>query len=197
MNLFPIDQPYIPVSNCRFCHMNYIDESELDKRMSDDRNACNMIVEHKPYYNGGRKKAEHKIDKIVPIMKPVVGALAWSQGVNKTAKEFDISRQRVYELKNARSCHGVTDHELKDKISEIRGNVADVALQKTLALMGLVDPATLAGSKARDIISIAKDTSVIYKNVAEQDSGPKDNVAKVVIIAPAPKDPEKYEIIDV
>lgn len=177
--------------------MNYIDEKELASRLANERNGCNVIVEHKPYYNGGRKTAEHKIDKILPIMKPVVGALAWSEGVNKTAREFDISRQRVYELKNARSCHGITDHELKDKISELRGSVADVALQTTLALMGLVDPSKLSGSKPQDIISIAKDTSVIYKNVADQDTGPRDNVAKVVIIAPTPKDPEKYEIIDI
>lgn len=177
--------------------MNYIDQKELDSRMADERNASNIIVEHKPYYNGGRKAEKDKVDKIIPIMKPVVGALAWSNGVNKTARDFDISRQRVYELKNARSCHGVTDHELKEKISELRGNAADIALQQTLALMGLVDPKSLKDAKAREIIAIAKDTSIIYKNVSEQDQGPRDNIAKVVIIAPTPKDPEKYELIEV
>lgn len=176
--------------------MNYIDQTELERRLIDERNASNIIVEHKPYYNGGIRSEKHR-QKIIPIMKPVVGALAWSQGVNKTAREFDLTRQRVYELKNARSCHGVTDHKLKEDIQELRQNAASIALQTTLALMGLVDPNTLTNKPAREIISIAKDTSVIYKNMSDASDAPKDNVAKVVIIAPSPKDPEKYEVIDI
>jgi len=183
--------------------MNYIDQKELAKRMSSEQNASNdpriVEVQHKPYFNGGRKKAEHRIDKILPIMKPVVGALAWSEGVNNTARQFDITRQRVYELKNARSCHGVTDHELKKQISEIRQEAAQTALQRTLALMGLVDISRVEKEnlKSHQIIAIAKDTSVIYKNMTDASDAPKDNVAKVVIIAPSPKDPEKYEMLEV
>jgi hypothetical protein len=179
--------------------MNYIDKEELDKRLSSERNGSNIIVEHVPYYNGGRKKAEHKVDKILPIMKPVVGALAWTEGVNKTAEAFGITRQRVYELKNARSCHGVTDQDLKAKIDDIRREVSKTALQNTLAFMGLADPSKIEQEKLKikDIIALAKDTSVIYKNMSSDSDAPKDNVAKVVIIAPSPKDPESYEIIDV
>jgi hypothetical protein len=179
-----------------------INDEDKNKRLASDENLLNRLAKRAARVGNsllispetlGRKP---EIPNIPPLIKEIAATTA-SCGIatnKEMARSFGISAQTV---SNVRSGVGIANKDIQKKIDENLGQIRDVAIDRLMQSLGLMDDEKLANTKARDLSSIAANLSkVIDKSLPRADTNPLSGV-QVIFYSPRMKDISDYEVIDI
>jgi len=128
------------------------------------------------------------------IVRTTIGLLAvdGSTTSQQIQKEFGLTKNQIIGAKNSKK------RSIQEKLQRGRDKVSELAIDKLMDTLGLLDPGTLLDAKPKDLANVAASLSKVVSSMRniEQD---KDNDAKVnvVIYAPERKDINSYSVIDV
>lgn len=114
------------------------------------------------------------------------------------ADKFGISKSSVDAYKNgATSCatYNNPDRQLKQVVDNKRNEISNAARGRLSAALEALTDDKIAGSKARDIASIAKDMSGVVKNMEPQ-VAPHNNT-QVIVYRPRMRDEDEFDVITV
>lgn len=178
-------------------------EAQALARLNDPRNLLNReenSVHVKELRNGKVicRDGGGSVTKIGPITKKIIAAVAIESGDKKgTAEAFNLSRQAVTNISNAKSADGKKpDVEIKDFVEKRRESAAEIALTKTMEAFNLITGDKLSKASARDLASIAKDSASVYDKLSGRGVGAGAGV-KINIYAPQIRDSKDYDVIEV
>lgn len=176
------------------------DNAEASELLENSENLVNKLgirpiqIEHlnirKFRHTGSKGK------KVPSELRPLIAALATVEGTTQTAKDFGTALPTVNNFKHGKSSNDVPDAKLESDTAKILGTVRDLAADRLLAAIGLLDNDRLAGvTKATEISAIAANLSRVVEKVTpklDQTNGPVFHV-----YAPELRTLDRYEVIDV
>jgi len=179
-----------------------LSEEDKDQRLSSEDNLLNRLAARANRAGNsliiapealGRKP---EIPNIPPLIKEIAATTAAAGlATNKEmADSFGISAQTV---SNVRSGRGDDNKEIQKKLHENLGQIRDVAIDRLMKSLGLMDDEKLANTKARDLSSVAANLSkVIDKSMPKSTDSPLSGV-QVIFYSPRMKDIKDFEVIDI
>jgi len=111
---------------------------------------------------------------------------------------FGVQEQVVSNFKNGKNANGSSASEDRKiahgkRVEEIR----DLALEKTMAALGLIDKAKLENLEAKDLGKFAKDMASVYGSLAPKDVGDNKAPIQLLVYAPKVQSEDRYKIVDV
>lgn len=145
----------------------------------------------------GRGSVEEKPESLRKIIseEAINGAPA-----SEIAKAFDVSPSSISAYKNGATSTASYDSpspSLTNHNNGIRDRIINRANGKIMTALKSLTSEKINDAKARDIASIAKDMSVVVKNMTpEQSNGPQNNV-QFVLFAPRMKQEDEFAAITV
>ena len=208
--------PNISVSlwqdNCMF-----IDEDELQSRLSTDQNLVNQIQSRNPTPSRTGPISEPRplfeIDRCGSGRTPgavnrtteereAIGTLGQMNTLQDTADMTGASVSQVHAYRNGYNTTGRRNHdkELEAGVKKNVGKIRDAAIDRMLSSMNLITDEKLKEvKKATDLATIAATLGKVAQlGIPKQESsGQSDNRVQIVVYAPAIKDEERYETVDV
>lgn len=120
-------------------------------------------------------------------------------GTLETAREYGINKDTVSAYKNGHRTTGIgrekVDTSLTKKVNETKELISGAAQNKLQIAIDALTDQKIGTAKARDIAGIAKDMSVIVKNMLT-DSPLVDN-RQVHIYQPRLREEDDFEVIEV
>lgn len=133
-----------------------------------------------------------------------IRALAAEESLNGTSAKviagaFGISESSISAYKkNATSTttYDKPNEELKKSNDSVREKITSGARSKLMLALDAITEENISGAKVKDIASIAKDMSVVMKNI--EPAGPLvQNNQQVIIYRPRARDEDEFETITV
>lgn len=175
-------------------------QEEIDERLADPENLLNVLgikpPEIKHINIRDFRHTGSKGKKVPKELRPVIAAISKVEGSTETAKLFNIAVPTANNLQHGRSSNGILDRVLEKDTHKILGTVKELAADRLLAAIGLLDDDRLSSvSKATELSAIAANLSRVVEKVTpknDQSQGPVFHV-----YAPELKSLDKYEVIDV
>ena len=180
-----------------------ISKDEAEQRLN---NKSNTLVKHGTVWlgsnghilNGERASNVKKLDDNTKLL---VGALAQIVPHAQVGREFGLNQHRVGQIANGkvdgdREKGYFKDKDFAAKLEDIKSSVTERALNKVMDTLGLVTNEKLEKIPVQEIATVAKDISVIVRNVTGNDVS-RPNVAQVILFAPNTRKEESYESIEV
>lgn len=175
-------------------------EEEAQERLESPKNILNLVPRkkgnnHLNILGAGRRNGDYNLN---PFVRALLGAAAHLDTAKSVAREFNVSREHVANLK-----HGIIDRpsgvreDLAEAIEQIKKPIHETAADLVAKTLGLItDDKLEAVDKVKDLTAIAKDLShVVEKTSPRSESGTKVNV---VIYKPEPmKSADFGEVIEV
>lgn len=181
------------------------EKDAIDRLLSSD-NLANQgkIV---PYFRGGRgKDGEKRGSANLPdSLKITIGALAVASGnKSEVARTFGLDPDHVIDFTAGRKdvrqgdkVVNVYDEKMKSAIEGKASEISDVAEDKLLKFLGIVEPANAEGLSEREKVKIARDMSQIVKNVRPEQAMTVNQNAQVIVFSANPKSEKDYEVMTV
>jgi hypothetical protein len=173
---------------------------EAEARLSSSSNiatrfSCNPEIQMGPIQEAQvismpKKGREFGKSNMPTFLRTQIAVLSHFENQKDVAKEFSTTQPHVSNIKN-----GKHEQDL-DAVEQVLGKVRDVALEKLMASMGLLDSDKLSACSARDLSGIAANMSkVVEKTLPKQ----QNQVAQVnlVIYAPAQKEESSFRTIEI
>lgn len=117
----------------------------------------------------------------------------------KIADQFGISKSSVDAYKNgatSTASYNQPDNSLGESNKTIREAISDQARSRLSSALEQITDDKLIGCKVKDVASIAKDMSVIVKNMEPQGPVNQQNT-QVIIYKPRMRDEDEFDIITV
>lgn len=105
----------------------------------------------------------------------------------KSYKSGDIGRQGLANM----------SLEKQEKHAARVKEVRDLALEKTMAALGLIDGAKLENLEAKDLGKFAKDMAGVYNSLAPKDAGDNRAPIQLLVYAPQVQTEDRYKVVDV
>lgn len=173
--------------------MLVISDQELDKELSK--------LNNKPIQSEiiDIKHGRGPVTEVPSSLRKVIAEEAIVNGHSEEiAKQFGISKSSVDSYK-----HGATstasynnpDTELNDHVTSIKSDITNNARSKLLAALESLTPEKLEAVKARDAASIAKDMSVVIKNMEPDSEARRGPDTQYIVYAPQFKKESVFETI--
>lgn len=168
-------------------------EKELDKPKEIEQKREIKIVD----INRGRTIGKTEIPN--EIRKEIANeALTSNKTGIEIAEEYNVSQSSVSAYK-----HGATstttyhnqNNELNKHVSNVKSEISDNARNRLMMALNEITPDKVRDSKLKDIASIARDMSVVAKNM-EPPAGINVN-NQVVVYRPKLRDEDDYDVITV
>lgn len=176
------------------------DNQEADETLSSGDNLRNKLglrpleIQHlniRTFRHTGSKGK-----KLPKELRPVVAALASVEGTTQTAKDFDLALPTVNNLKHGRTSNDKPSEDLEKDTAKILGTVRELAANRLLAAIGLLDGDRLAGiSKATELSAVAANLSRVVEKVTPKSDDSRAPIFHVY--APELKSLDRYEVLDV
>lgn len=132
---------------------------------------------------------------IPPEARPLVAALAMTEGVKKTSEIFGVGKDQIANIRDGKGWDGYQRPERVEEVKKVKEVVSELALEKLQDSLGLITHESLKDLSPKKLVSIGKDISIIVKNVSGEQQN--QNIAQVILFAPNQRDEKKYETIDV
>lgn len=176
-----------------------LDSNEsADEKVNDPNNLVNLLGLAKPaiqHLDIRKFRFTGSKGRTIPKeLRPIIAAVAHVDGSTKTAREFGISEVQANELKHGRGSVGHPNAELKRETGKILDNVKELAAERLLAAVGLLDDDRLAGvQKAAELSAIAANLSRVVEKVTPKET---HNPAIFHVYAPQLKSLDKYEVVE-
>ena len=160
----------------------------------NDKDGTGVITRALIHGRNGSKAVPQVIKEVVAV-ESLLGA-----SNAELAEEFGLSLSSISAYKNGSNSTS-SYHEKNDKLSSVINDVASklqkkaqFKLEEALDALDISDP----DLKARDISAVAKDMSIIFKNLEpEKDINLNVQNNKIVVYRPRMKEEEDYETIEV
>lgn len=146
----------------------------------------------------GRGKGKTEVPEVI---RKVIGEEAVRNG-NTSAKEIaralDISDSSVSAYKNGTTStanYGKPNEALSEHLEQTKKEISIVSRVRILEALERITPEKLDAAKVRDVAGVAKDMSVIIKNMEGDDDSKKEDKRPLVIYAPTLRDERTFEVI--
>jgi hypothetical protein len=171
-----------------------ISQAELLRRLGSSKNLGNSLpgslTESIPPAPEPQPEPE-QTKKISNGLRIVVGSLA-KQGEKpaEIAREFGISVGQVTSAKHSEN------PKISGPINKSIERVQELAIEKTMMALGLLESTKMENSSARDISYIAASLSKIVANTRPAEKA-EDTKIQLVVYAPQQKAVNDYRILDV
>jgi predicted transcriptional regulator len=145
-----------------------------------------------------RGRGEGNGNKTMEERKEIAAAAIASGLTNdEIAKAFDVSHQAVSSYK-----HGATSEatyhkkvpELESHVNQVKNQISEAAQNKLMTAINLLTDSKIGQAKARDIAGIAKEMSVVLKNMTPE--GPLIDNRKVLVYQPRLKEEDDFVVIN-
>lgn len=179
----------------------FIDEDEATRRLTSPDNLCVQMIPEGgdlnilKLHNGGRSFGDNNIPD---EMRAIIGAAAHIDTAKNVAEEFNVSPQQVHKIK-----HGVVtyakgkDEKLVSALEETKAKGVNIALEKTLLAMGVINPKDLEGKPVQAADVALKLANVIDKLSPKDDGSGDGTRVQVNVFVPRLKNEDDYEVIEV
>ena len=132
--------------------------------------------------------------KIPDFLKVKVGTLAHTESQKGLSKEFGVSEAVISKTKTGK----VGGQNIQDRISENLGFARDLALERLMSTLGLIDETKLMDQDAKGLASVASSLSKVVKDTAPvETAGAREAGVQVLIYAPQQREEKKFEVVDV
>ena len=160
-----------------------ITQEELKRRLGSQNNLINIL--------GNKDSAEKTYkqeEKAKESEKVVLGVLAASVRPDKVAAEFGLDKFEV--IDNSK------DPDIKPKVEYSVKRLQELALEKTMAALGLITDDRLQGAELRELVNAASQFSrIVERTTPKVDSG--NQQVNINFFAPTPRSERDYPIINV
>jgi hypothetical protein len=124
-----------------------------------------------------------------------VAALAHIKGIREVAKETGLSKRQVDNLKAARSDGEHASPALAEATEKKLEVVRDVALEKLMLSLGLINENSVKGLGVKDAALVASAMARVIDHTADKRFQNQNNV--LVIYAPPQRDEGKFQTVEV
>jgi len=99
---------------------------------------------------------------------------------------------------NSTASYQNPNQQLQSTVVSAKGRVATKARRRLNMALDGITPDKIAAAKVKDIAGIAKDMSVVMRNMEDGEKGPVDNGApRIVIFAPQIRQENHFEMMEV
>lgn len=183
--------------------MLLITKEQADKRLSSENNVANLINKDTgqltivPIKKGGGSKAG--ATHLSEEQRILIGTLANQDRVKTVAQTFSLSESHVKNLKHGRVDRAGLEHktheELKAAVEGKSLEARDVALDKLMVAMGLIDTDKLEGVSAKDLSVISSNMSRVYQNTYAQQMADGQKI-NIVVYSPEMKKVNDYKVVE-
>lgn len=116
------------------------------------------------------------------------------------SEKHNISESSVSAYKNgatSTATYNKPDGDLKKQVETVKIEISNSARNRLLAALETITPTKLDELNARHAAGIAKDMSVVIRNMEPQGVVDNSNRVQVVVMAPKLKDESDYDVITV
>jgi hypothetical protein len=171
-----------------------IDAVEAERRLASGKNLLNVIGRVLPGLPTATiveppPKQEHTPPLKSEHLRIVAGTEAHFATATAVAEQLGITPQQVRSAKNTQ------DPALAERIARSVEQVQELALLKTIEVLGLLDRDDIAGEKPRDRAAIAASLSRVYSNVKPTAQN-SSNQVQFVVYAPTIKSEKHFEVVE-
>lgn len=139
------------------------------------------------------------VKEVPESLRTLIGTEAVLNGQhNKIAEAFGVSPSSVSAYKNgatSTASYNLPESNLKEAIDSAKQVIATSAREKIKLALDKLTEESLVGAKIKDIASIAKDMSVVMKNMEDGHGGIEIN-NKVLVYQPKLREDDEYEVIN-
>ena len=185
---------------------------ESERRLNSPKNIANLRPSSEDVFervdrSERSERVEHRNSKISREKSPnvpepirdTIGTLAFMPGVKgvNLAKEFNVSTSAVSQYKNGRIGGLPPTHERKQKVQDRIENIKDQALEKLMAVLGLLGPDKLLNLDANDLGRLGNSMANVVKSLDSRESVLNLNAPSIVIYSPESRNEEKYKVVDI
>jgi len=180
-----------------------ISQDEMNIRLNSPVNVARGTV-----WNGSTAHVMHDVPrgdnyrKLGEETKLLIGTLAKFDSRQNVAEAFGITPNTVSNISSGcvdsdREKGHFKDPEFIKKLSDIRESVAEKALGKVMDVLQLVTDEKLSKKDVTDVATIAKDLSVVVRNVSGDNGANRPNIAQVVLFAPNQRRESSYDTMTI
>lgn len=166
-----------------------IDKVELERRLSSSRNILNTL----PLRDNTKVVPLHKTkchataQPVPQALKVIAGVLAKTEPIKEVAEALDVSTSVVSRAKNGK--------EVAKAVDAVTTRIRDMALDKLMASLGIINDENLASCGAKDASLVARNLAgVVDKLTPREQAG--TNV-QLIVYAPKQRSEEHYDTIDI
>jgi hypothetical protein len=183
-----------------------ITQEELERRLTEASNLCNRISGVKQVSpieeskrgndennrnNAGRKP---EIPNAPASLRIVAGVLAKAEGNSaQVARNLKLTPGQV---RYASSVEDAVAEGTSSKIKITEKQVQEVALNRLMDALGLLDAGAFISEKPKDISTIAANLSRVHSNLRPKDERAGDNV-NITIYSPKQRRLEDFDVIEI
>jgi hypothetical protein len=191
----------------------FIDDDELNSRLGSDQNLVNHIQRRRAPQQSNEPRPLYEIDRCGSGRTPgamnrstedreAIGTLGHIHGIPETSAITGASGSQVHSYMNGYNTTGRrgANAELEAGVKKNVGKIRDAAIDRMLSSMNLItDDKLKEVKKATDLATIAATLGKVAQlGIPKQESsGQSDNRVQIVVYAPAIKDENRYETVDV
>jgi len=144
---------------------------------------------------GGRKKGE---PNLTHKERTVVGAAATLGTCRQASEDFGVSLHHAHELKHAKHSQAQDENvDLRKSIDSTLNKVEDVAADKLLATLNLVQSDEIQSVNVEKKTKIAANLSNVLSRISSRRSEEKGRPPQVIFYAPNVSKIEEYDVIEV
>ncbi len=188
----------------------FLTDEEVESRLSSSDNIMTRLVrpddspaparrgqlvvlpKDKRESNSGRTKGAKNL---TPMMREIIGTAAHFDKAQNVADSFGVSHDTVGNCKAGRIGSFKNSEELKAKIEKNLDSVKDLALNRLMKSLNLLDDEKLENCNAPVLSKIAADMSRVVEKVTPK-SDFIDQSTKILVYRPRQNAEEDYEIIE-
>lgn len=178
--------------------LGILSDEDFDKELGISEKKDEVTARVEQINQGGRKSHSTTVP---PSLKKIIGGTAIEDGgrqtYNELAKPFGLSYDVIEAYRTGRhSNQGRQEkkEDLVDHLTKVRQGLAIKATDKLDRAIESITNEKLAAAKARDLAGIAKDMSVVVRNIeGERGNGITNN--QFVIYAPHVMNEDRFETI--
>lgn len=172
-------------------------QDEANARLNSGQNAINII--HKQLYADRARGIKLNVP---PTIRALIGITANRDGMEETARNFEVSRPLVTAASNGRVISKSTaesreDKEVADRVKSDLKKASAEAIARALSAMQAITPDKLDKCEAKDAAAVANHMASVYDKLSNKQAAISGSGATVIIYSPREKREDEFESIDI
>jgi len=168
-----------------------LDKDDKEKRLQSPRNLLNLLPRNAVAFRPLHVTKQIGTKNIPLPLKVVAGVLAKTEPVKEVAEVFDISESSVRAAKN-----GKGNSDVRDAVAATSEKIRDLALDKLMSSLGIINGETLGNCTAKDASVVARNLAGVVGQLSPREKLDGNQVT-FVIYAPKQKTEEHFQTVEV
>lgn len=168
-------------------------DKELDTKKETEVKREYKIIDINRGRTVGKTEVPNEIRKEIAEI-----ALTSDLSGKEIAKEYNVSQSSVSAYKNgstSTTSYHQRDTELNKHVNNVKSEISDNARNRLMMALNEITPDKIKDSKLKDVASIARDMSVVAKNMEPLQGININN--QVVVYRPKLRDEDDFDVITV